>query len=31
VPHDRIVDEVVAALHALLCGGVATNSVSAAQ
>jgi shikimate kinase len=31
VPHDRIVDEVVAALLALLCGGVATNSVSAAQ
>jgi shikimate kinase len=32
VPHDRIVDEVIAALHGRLCGGeVATNSVSAAQ
>jgi shikimate kinase len=30
VPHDRIVDEVIAALHARLCGGVATNSVSVA-
>ena len=32
VPHDRIVEEVIAALHARLCGGGATtNSVSAAQ
>ena len=31
VPHDRIVDEVMAALHARLCGSNATNSVSAAQ
>jgi shikimate kinase len=31
VPHDRIVDEVIAALHARLCGSdAATNSVSAA-
>ena len=32
VPHDRIVDEVVAALHARLCGSeTAANPVSAAQ
>ena len=32
VPHDKIVDEVVAALHALLCGSeTAANPVSAAQ
>ena len=32
VPHDKIVDECIAALHALLCGGgAASNSVSAAQ
>jgi shikimate kinase len=32
VPHDKIVDECVAALHALLCGGEAeSNSVSATQ
>jgi shikimate kinase len=31
VPHDRIVDEVIAALHARLCGGEAANgSMSAA-
>lgn len=32
VPHDRIVDEVIAALHARLCeGSAATNPASAAQ
>jgi shikimate kinase len=32
VPHDKIVDECIAALHALLCSGeAASNSVSAAQ
>ena len=32
VPHDRIVDEVMAALHARLCGSdAAANSVSAAR
>ena len=32
VPHDKIVDEVVAALHARLCGSeTAANPVSAAQ
>src|SRR6201992_2264947 len=30
VPHDRIVDEVMAALHDRLCGGEATTSVSVA-
>jgi shikimate kinase len=30
VPHDRIVDEVIAALHARLCGGAETASVSVA-
>ena len=30
VPHDRIVDEVVVALHARLCGGGAGKSLSVA-